>query len=154
MRAEAENIAVRFNHLTGEIDAAFHEMAQKFGLSDSVMSILYTLCYSGDCCLLNEICKQSCMPKQTINSALRKLERENVIFLEAYGNRQKRVRLTEHGKTLCRRTVLQVIKIEDDIYDEWLPEEREKYIELTQRYLSTLRRKIETLGGNDEYSAF
>ena len=30
----------RFNHLLGELDAVYHEMTLKLGLSDSVMRIL------------------------------------------------------------------------------------------------------------------
>lgn len=37
----------RFNHLLQETDAVYHEMAQHWGLSDSVMGVLYTLCDAG-----------------------------------------------------------------------------------------------------------
>ena len=33
----------RFNYLVGETDAAYHEAAQKLGLSDSVMQIFYII---------------------------------------------------------------------------------------------------------------
>ena len=34
----------RYNHLLQETDAVYHEMAQHWGLSDSVMGVLYTPC--------------------------------------------------------------------------------------------------------------
>ena len=40
----------RFNHLLQETDAVYHEMAQHWGLSDSVMGVLYTLCDAGGRC--------------------------------------------------------------------------------------------------------
>lgn len=64
----------RFNYLTNEIDAAYHEAAVKLGLSDSAMLILYTICNNGDTCLLHEITRLSGVCKQTVNSSLRKLE--------------------------------------------------------------------------------
>ncbi len=64
----------RFNYLLGEMDAVYHEISLKLGMSDSAMIILYTICDIGDCCLLTEICRLSGLSKQTVNSALRKLE--------------------------------------------------------------------------------
>ncbi len=64
----------RFNHLLQETDAVYHEMAQHWGLSDSVMGVLYTLCDAGGRCRLRDICYWSGMTKQTVNSALRRME--------------------------------------------------------------------------------
>ena len=64
----------RYNHLVGEIDGVYHEMSLRLGLSDSAMIVLYTLCDSGGPCPLRDICRRSGLSKQTVNSALRKLE--------------------------------------------------------------------------------
>lgn len=45
----------RYNHLLQETDAVYHEMAQHWGLSDSVMGVLYTLCDAGGRCRLREV---------------------------------------------------------------------------------------------------
>ena len=45
----------RYNHLISEIDAVYHEISLKFGLSDSALIILYTICEHGDSCLLRDI---------------------------------------------------------------------------------------------------
>ena len=74
----------RLNYLTSEIDAAYHEAARKLGLSDSTMMVLYAACNNGGSCLLSDICKISGTSKQTINSALRKLEADGLIYLEAW----------------------------------------------------------------------
>lgn len=49
---------IRFNQLSTKIDAAYHEMSLKLGLSDSAMMILYSICIKGDSCLLQEIYQQ------------------------------------------------------------------------------------------------
>ena len=41
----------RYNHLLQETDAVYHEMAQHWGLPDSVMGVLYTLCDAGGAAL-------------------------------------------------------------------------------------------------------
>lgn len=134
-----------FNHLITEMDAAYHEISLKLGLSDSAMSILYTICNYGESCLLQDICRQSGLSKQTINSALRKLETENILYLEMAGAKSKRVTLTDAGKALAQKTALQVINTENEIFASWSREDVEKYLELTEDYLTALKEKAKRL---------
>ena len=46
MREPDSKVMKRFNYLLGEMDAVYHEMALKLGLSDSAMIILYTVSYT------------------------------------------------------------------------------------------------------------
>lgn len=134
-----------FNHLITEMDAAYHEISLKLGLSDSAMSILYTICNYGESCLLQDICRQSGLSKQTINSALRKLETGNILYLEMAGAKSKRVSLTDAGKALAQKTALQVINTENEIFASWSREDVEKYLELTEDYLTALKEKAKRL---------
>ena len=135
----------RFNYLSNEIDAAYHEAALKLGLSDSVMLILYAICNNGDKCLLSDIIRLSGVSKQTVNSSLRKLENEGIIYLENFKGRKKSVCLSEKGKTLVKNTVFRVIEIENEIFGSWSEEELRLYIELTEKYLHSFKEKIEEL---------
>ena len=81
----------RYNHLLGEIDGAYHEASLKLGMSDSVSKILYTICNAGGSCLLNDICKQTGLSKQTVNSAIRNLEADEIIYLKAVNGKAKNV---------------------------------------------------------------
>lgn len=133
----------RFNLLLSEIESAYHDAALKLGMSDSVMLILYTICGGGGECLLGDI--TSGASKQTINSALRKLEAEDVVYLEVFEGRKKKVYLTEKGRLFVKDTVLPLIKIENEIFGSWSDEEKNVYIELTQRYLTTFKKKMREL---------
>ena len=131
----------RFNHLLGELDAVYHEMTLKLGLSDSVMRILYTIYDSGGSCLLQEICLRSGISKQTINSAIRKLEGEGTLYLEPAGPKTKNVRLTEKGTLLAEQTAGRILHAEDDVLSSWPKEDVEKYLALTENFLHALAEK-------------
>ena len=73
----------RFNYLARELDAAYHEINVKLKISDSTMLILYAICDHGDSCPLRDIYYQFGISKQTINSALRKLEEDSAKSMEA-----------------------------------------------------------------------
>lgn len=135
----------KFNFLSSEIEAIYHEAAQRFGLSDSAMRILYAICNHGEKCLLSDICRLTGTSKQTINSAIRKLEADNIVYLETASGRKKMACLTEKGKELAKQTAVRLIEIENDIFDSWQKQERELYLELTQKYLTSFKKKIKEL---------
>lgn len=136
-------IRSRYSYLTSEIDAAYHEAARKLGLSDSAMRILYTICLRGDDCPLSDIVSLSGISKQTINSALRKLEDTGVV--ETVGRKKKQVYLTTRGKLLAQNTALRVLKIEDEVFASWSNAEIESYIALTEKFMSGFKEKVKEL---------
>ncbi len=139
------NVMKRYNHLVGEIDAVYHEISLNMGLSDSAMIILYTICDNGDSCLLQEISRRSGVSKQTINSAIRKMEKEGIVYLKAVGARNKNVCLTDKGKQLAEHTAVRLIQIENDIFASWDKNDVEKYLELTEKFLDSIKEKSENL---------
>lgn len=141
MKTYISNEMKRFNHLIGEIDAVYHDMALKLGLSDSAMAILYTICNNGESCLLQEICRLSGISKQTINSAIRKMEDDDIVYLEQISGKSKNVCLTEKGKSLAENTALKIIKFENNIFASWAKEDVEKYLSLTEMYLVAIKEK-------------
>lgn len=145
MKTFVSNDMKRYNHLIGEIEAVYHDISLKLGLSDSTMIVLYSICNNGDSCLLKDICHQSGVSKQTINSAIRKLEAENIVYLESINSKNKMVCLTEKGKHLANNTAIKVIETENNIFASWPKEDVEKYLGLTERYLNALKEKAENI---------
>ena len=90
--------AEQYTYLAGEINALYHEAAVKTGISDSVQNILYVLCEKGGKCLQSEISRLTGISRQTINSAIRKLEKEEIVYLEQGKGRNTILCLTEKGQ--------------------------------------------------------
>lgn len=135
----------RINNLASELNALYHQAALKIGISDSVMCVLYAIHDNGESCLLSEIYKQSGISKQTVNSAIRKLEEENIIYLEPYNGKSKMVRLTEQGKQYMSETVSRLCQAELDAFEEWTTGEIDTYISLMAKYVSSFKTKVEVL---------
>lgn len=145
MNEKINKINKRYNYLMMETNSLYHDIFQKLGLSDSVSYVLYTLCNSGGMCLLSDICHMSGIPKQTLNSALRRLEADGTVYLKAADGKKKSVCLTEKGKVLCENTIQKVIDRENEILEEWTEEERRLYIALAEKYLGGLKEKMKLL---------
>ena len=135
----------RYNYLFGETEAVYHEAYLKLGLSDSAMRILYTICDNGGSCPLQTIRRYSGLTKQTMNSAIRKLEAEGVLYLEKAGGKAKTARLTAAGQTLAQNTAMRILNIENDIFACWSAQEVQVYLRLTEKFLSDFRERTARL---------
>lgn len=134
MKTKSSQPLKRCNYLLGEIDAVYHKLSQNLGISDSVFTVLYTICDLGDPCPLANICHSSGISKQTVNSALRKLEAEDIVYLKPDGHKTKIVCLTEKGRALADRTAGKIIAMENDIFSSWNRKDVDRYLELLERY--------------------
>lgn len=135
----------RCNHLQGEIEAAYHEAALKFGLANSTQFILYTICYLGDNCPLNDVVRMTGISKQTINSAIRNMEKQGLVCLTAATPKTKNIVFTEKGKELAENTVIRLMEAEDAVFAAWPEDDVQKYLELNERFLHGLKEKIRQL---------
>lgn len=135
----------RINHIMGETNAVYHDIWARMGLSDSVAVILYTLVNLGSIAPLSDITRLTGSPKQTLNSVLRKLERQALVELRTAGGRKKLVCLTQKGLELAETTVCRVMELENSIFDGWSDMDLTAFVELNQRYLNQLREKTKEL---------
>lgn len=102
----------RINYLNAELDALYHHASLKLGLTDSASIVLYTIYDNGEDCLLSDIYKQSGVSKQTVNSAIRNLEKKHIIYLEQHSGRAKKVVLTDAGKEYVQKTTARLFDAE------------------------------------------
>ena len=137
--------AGEYTHLAGEINSLYHEAAVKMGISDSVMNILYVICEKGDRCLQSEISRLTGISRQTINSAIRKLEKDGIVYLKQGQGRNTIVCLTETGKKFSAEKIIPILEMENKIWNEWTAEEQKQYLELTQKYRDALKKYVKMI---------
>ena len=135
----------RINFLISEMESLYHLADLRLGISDSASLVLYALYDAGGQCPLADIYKNSGISKQTINSALRKLETDGHILLRMADGKRKIVCLTESGKIYAARTAGRLLAAENEIYGAWPKEDLEAYLRLAEKYLTELREKSKEL---------
>ena len=134
-----------YNHIYKEANDIYHEIARKLQLSDSALDIFYTIFEIGDNCLQRDICKASCMSKQTVNSSIRKLQTDGYLTLSPGKGRSMHIHLTASGKKLIQEKLLPLIQIENDTLASFSPEECEQLLRLNAKYNQTLRSRLSNL---------
>lgn len=135
----------QYTYLAGEINALYHEAAVKMGISDSVQNILYVICEKEGRCLQSEVSKLTGISRQTINSAIRKLEKDGIVYLEQGKGRNTIICLTDKGETFAAEKIFPLYEIENKIWNEWTSEEQQQYLALTQKYRDGLKKYMEEL---------
>lgn len=145
MQPQRLNEIHRINYLTSEMDSIYHQASLRLGISDSVSIILYTIQDKGESCLLSDVYKSSGVSRQTVNSAIRRLEADGVLYLEPYAGRAKKIVLTNKGRDYIRQTVARLLEAEIRAFDGWSEDEIKTHIGLMEKYMESLRRQIHQL---------
>lgn len=144
MKADCGEMMYRINCLAREPDSV-HQAALKTGMSDSVMFMMYIVYQGKGRCLLHDIRKNTGISKQTLNSALRKPEKDGIIYLEQSGGKTKTVCFTVKGRDYAANTVGRLFDAECSVFMHWTQEEIDSYMHLTAKYNSDLKRQTEAL---------
>ncbi len=132
----------RINYLNAELNALYHHASLKLGLTDSASMVLYTIYDNGGNCLLSDIYKQSGVSKQTVNSAIRNLEKKRIIYLEQHSGRAKKVVLTDTGKVYVQKTVARLFDAEAAAFASWTEDEINAHIGFMEKYINSFREQI------------
>ena len=135
----------RINRLTNELESLYHQASLKLGIADSVSIVMYALHEAGNECLLSDIYKESGISKQTVNSAIRALESEEILYLVQHIGRAKKVVLTEKGKEYAMQTAARLYQAEMNAFESWSDNEVSTYIRLMEKYNESFRQQLEKL---------
>ena len=131
---------LELNETMKETDDLYKNLAKKFKMSDCMIWILYILREDDRSVTQSDICNMMYMPKQTVNSSLKKMEAEGYIeLLNINDKRSKQVCLTEKGVDLANNTVDIIISKENNALSKMDKEEQALFINLFKKYKDLLK---------------
>ena len=110
----------------------------RLALSDSAFDILYSISELGDGCLQKDICNATCIPKQTIHSSIRQMEKSGYLTLSSGKGRSMHITLTDLGKNLLERTIYPVMQMEGEAFHCMTDEECQQMLALFGKYIQAL----------------
>ncbi len=136
-----------FNGIVRENDEMYHNAAKAVGLSDCAFWILYFLQDSKTQLTQREICDAMYAPKQTVNSALKKLETSGYVeLLTGNDHRSKLVRMTQKGVLLASQTVDRILSVELEALNGLTAQEQETFLALFRKYTDLLKKSMPGTG--------
>lgn len=132
-----------FNQAYKEMNKLYHNYAKAKGLSDTAFWVLYSLWERGGPYPQRELCEDWYYPPQTVNSALKRLEKRGLIALvfAPGSHKSKELCFTPEGRELARQVIAPLMAAERDSF-AGLPEaKRLALLSATQAYIALLEEK-------------
>lgn len=135
---------VMYNQLWMELDDLYSDYAKSSGLPECAFWIFYTLYESKDVYTQKDLSEKWSLSRQTVNSALKKLESEGLVGLVPLPGQKKNKQLvlTEEGDVFAQKVVIPIIEAEQNAFGGLSSEEQKMLLCLTQKYLRKLRAEI------------
>lgn len=139
----------RFNMIFKASDEAYRAAAHRFNMPECALWILYSLLIADGPLTQKDLCERMLQPKQSINTALKKLEQDGCVALTASGSdrRSKLVGLTEKGRVLAESTAGRIVAAEMRVFGRMEPSERGAFITLYEKYTGLLREEMQRMDG-------
>lgn len=125
------------------IDEAYGRAAKRCHLSSSSFDILYTLYAYGDGCTQKELCERCYDGKQTVNSAVHKMQRDGLLRISAGTGRNTHVHLTEAGRAYAARAIAPILEAEHAVLESFDEGERELLSHVMDTYTRRLVRALD-----------
>lgn len=131
-----------YNQLAKEINEIYHKISVREGLSDSAFLILYAYSELNLRCQ-KDIAKQFSISKQTINSSIKKLEKDGILTLETNSGRNTQICLTEQGEKFVKEKILSIVELEKMTLIDMGEKDRKELIRITDKYAKIFKHKVE-----------
>lgn len=147
MDAEGKKIAIVFNQFYSELGELYHQYAKNHALSEAAFWLLYALHEDGAAYTQSELCSDWHWTPQTVNTALKNLERQGYIALEPSPGNQKNkmIRLTQMGKVTVDEVIAPLVQAEEGAFARFSRKEQTMLYQLTRKYIDSLRKELTQL---------
>lgn len=132
-----------FDQLQKKLDSIYNKIAKCSGLSDTAFWIIYTIKDEKETYKQKDLCNMWFYSKQTINSSLKNLEKQNIIQLIGVpeNKKDKKVVLTEYGKQLVKELIEPAIEIEKKSFENI--KKRREFLNLFKEYVEMMDKQTQ-----------
>lgn len=124
--------------------ALYDEYAKRHGMLMKTLLVTNALFYAQDGMTQTEICRRTFQSKQTVNLIVKNLLRDGYVTVTEIpeDRRNKRVRMTDAGRTYCGKVVRHITWAEDTAMSLLTPEEQKTLIDLSRTFTKNLTRLV------------
>ena len=128
-----ENL-MRFINLDKELSSFYQKQSKKLEISETTILILYAIRASENGVTQKEIIEEYLLPKQTVNSAMKKLLDEGKVFVSEKNGREKRFLLTKEGVKMAAKSADLILEAEKKAFFSFTEKEQKTIVSLLEKY--------------------
>ena len=131
-----------FNSMLSEIDNLYQRLLLTINISESEFIVLFAILELGEGCSQKDIAENRYINKKTINSAIKKLQKEGYIRLVAGKYPHMHIYLTDEGKKYIGDKVIPIIEVENNALEKLPDEEFKLLLNCYENHMSNFRKTV------------
>lgn len=126
------------------INGLYSAWAKKMDMTSHSLFTLYAIYNDREQCCLSKICGEWFMPKQTVSSILKELERKGYIFYEQSptDKRNKIIKLTDTGVAYADGILGELYELEVSVLNKMGSEQRQNMIDGNNLFYQLLKQEM------------
>jgi len=131
------------NSMLSEVDNLYQTLLITKNISDSEYIVMFAILSLGEGCLQKDIAENGFMSKKTINSTIKKLQKEDLITLQAGKYPNMHIYLTPKGKDYIKKNVIPIIEVENTVLNHMPKEAFEILVGGYSKYIASFREHVQ-----------
>lgn len=144
MENEYNLLLKEYNSSFKECNEIYRKIAAKLGISESEFMVLYAL-VEINAVRQKDIVDYFSISKQTINSAVKKLVRNQIVELKQAKGREMQIILTPAGKIFTQEKMAPIVNCEKKALAAMGKKESQELVRLTKMYLENFKGQIKQI---------
>ena len=138
-----DNKLRHINGMLSEISSIYEKLLSSKNVPEGVFIVMSSILDLGEGCLQKEISEMSYLNKKTVNSTIKKLQKENYIELKAGKYPNMHIYLTEKGKLYMNENIIPIMEVESKALELMPISEFETLVESYKKYIDNFREHVD-----------
>lgn len=138
-----ENKLRHINGMLSEISSIYEKLLSSKNVPEGVFIVMSSILDLGEGCLQKEISEISYLNKKTVNSTIKKLQKEDFIKLQAGKYPNMHIYLTDKGKEYMRENIIPIIEVESKALELMPANEFATLVKSYKKYIDNFREHVE-----------
>lgn len=131
------------NNMLSEISDIYQKLLLSKNVPESVFIVMSSILELGEGCLQKNIAEKSYINKKTVNSTIKKLQKEEYIELKAGKYPNMHIYLTEKGQMYMQEKIVPIIELENTVLDRMPEKEFGILVDSYRKYIDNFRESVE-----------
>jgi len=138
-----DNKLRHINGMLSEISSIYEKLLSSRNVPEGIFIVMSSILDLGEGCLQKEISETSYLNKKTVNSTIKKLEKEEFILLKAGKYPNMHIYLTDKGREYMKENIIPIIEVESKALELMPPSEFETLVESYRKYIDNFREHVD-----------
>ncbi len=131
------------NGMLSEISSIYEKLLSSKNVPEGVFIVMSSILDLGEGCLQKEISEISYLNKKTVNSTIKKLQKEEFIELKAGKYPNMHIYLTNKGREYMRENIIPIIEVESKALELMPLNEFATLVESYRKYIDNFREHVD-----------